>query len=84
MGNYQEASNEYDMLKGCINRIFVTDDKEELPQLYGGAIYHLGQIYRYGEKRLEKTDSERSENATLPGIDSMTEEQWRMFAETVE
>ena len=54
MSNYQEASNEYDMLKGCINRIFVTDDKEELPKLYGGAIYHLGQIYRYGEERLEK------------------------------
>ena len=51
MSNYQEASNEYDMLKGCINRIFVTDDKEELPSLYGGAIYHLGQIYKYGEQR---------------------------------
>lgn len=54
MYDYQSASNEYDMLKGCINRMFVTDDKEELPKLYGGAIYHLGQIYKYGEKRLEE------------------------------
>ena len=80
MSNYQEASNEYDMLKGCINRMFVTDDKEELPDLYGGAIYHLGQIYRYGEKRF----SERSEKDTLPGMDNMTEEKWRMFADSVE
>ena len=28
--------------------------------------------------------SERSENDALPGMDNMTEEQWRMFAETVE
>ena len=28
--------------------------------------------------------SERSEKDTLPGIDNMTEEQWRMFADTVE
>lgn len=28
--------------------------------------------------------SERSENDTLPGLDNMTEEQWRMFADTVE
>lgn len=50
--DFQEASNEYDMLKGSVNRIFVTDDMEELPRLYEGAIYHLGQIYRYGYDRL--------------------------------
>lgn len=32
----------------------------------------------------ERLFSERSENDTLPGIDNMTEEQWRMFADTVE
>ena len=35
----------------------------------------------YEEKQLF---SERSEKDTLPGLDNMTEEQWRMFAETVE
>ena len=58
MSDYQEASIAYEMLKGCINLIFFTDDKEELPSLYEGDIYHLGQIYKYGENRF----SERSEN----------------------
>ena len=35
----------------------------------------------YEEKQLF---SERSEKDTLPGLDNMTEEQWRMFSETVE
>lgn len=50
--DYQEAGNNYDMLKGCVNRMFVTDDKEELPQLHQGALYYLGLIYQYGVDRL--------------------------------
>lgn len=53
----QKAINNYDMLKGCVNRMFVTDDKEELPRLYGAAIYHLGQIYKYGESRFEEEET---------------------------
>lgn len=52
MSSYQEASNEYDMLKGCIDRIFVSHDINELPHLYAGAVYHLGDIYKYGMERL--------------------------------
>jgi len=52
MADYQEARNEYDMLKGCVNRMFVTDDREELPRLHQGALYHLGLIYQYGVDRL--------------------------------
>lgn len=52
MLDYQDASNEYDMLKGCVNRMFVTHDKEELPRLRQGALYHLGLIYQYGVDRL--------------------------------
>lgn len=55
---YQKASNEYDMLKGCVNRIFVTNDKEELPALYAGALNHLSLIFLYGKERF----SERLEN----------------------
>lgn len=54
MGSYKEASNDYDMLKGCVNRIFVTDDINELPHLYASAVYHLGDIYKYGMERLRK------------------------------
>lgn len=56
MGRYQEASNDYDMLRGCVNRIFVTDDINELPRLYASAVYHLGDIYKYGMERLRKRD----------------------------
>lgn len=35
---YRKAHIYYDMLKGDINRIFVTDDKEELPRLYEEAL----------------------------------------------
>lgn len=55
--DYQEASNNYDMLKGCVNRIFVTDDKEELISLYGGALHYLSLLFLYGKERF----SERSE-----------------------
>lgn len=54
---YQDASNNYDMLKGCVNRIFVTDDKEELISLYGGALHYLSLLFLYGKERF----SERSE-----------------------
>lgn len=51
---YQKASNEYDMLKGCVNRIFVTNDKEELPALYAGALNHLSLIFLYGKERFPR------------------------------
>lgn len=74
MSSYQEASNDYDMLKGCVNRIFVTDDMEELPHLYAGAVYHLGDIYKYGMERLkgrnEKTNvTDRQTDAADPDQD---------------
>lgn len=50
---YQEASNNYDMLKGCVNRMFVSDDLTELPKLHAGALHYLEKIYTYGKKRLE-------------------------------
>lgn len=56
--NYNEAHNDYEMLKGCVNRIFITDDKEELISLYGASIYHLSRIFLYGDERF----SERTEN----------------------
>lgn len=57
MADYQEASNDYDMLKGCVNRMFVTHDKKEVEEMYESAICFLGRIKRYGMERLrEKED----------------------------
>lgn len=62
---YQKASNDYDMLKGCVNRMFITDDREELPRLYESAKRYLDLIYDYGCKRMDclmqENDSKRLE-----------------------
>lgn len=50
---YQKAQNNCDMLNGTVNRMFVTDDKDELPRLYEGAKYYLDRIYEYGKARME-------------------------------
>lgn len=73
--DYQEASNDYDMLEGCINRMFVTDDIKEMPHLYAGAVYHLGDIYKYGMERLERRNektnvTDRQTDATDPDHDA--------------
>ena len=66
MSSYQEASNDYDMLKGCVNRMFVTDDMEELPRLYSGAMYHFSRIYKYGCDRLiERAEEKRNEDTVV-------------------
>ena len=42
---YKELLNEADMLKGNINRMIVTDDKDELLKMYAFALERLGKIY---------------------------------------
>lgn len=52
--DYQNARNNYDMLKGCVNRIFITDKKEELISLYTSALHYLGLIFLYGKERFPR------------------------------
>ena len=42
---HKELLNEADMLKGNINRMMVTDDKNELLKMYAFALERLGKIY---------------------------------------
>lgn len=67
MGSYKEASIDYEMLKGCVNRIFVTDDMDELPHLYASAVYHLGDIYKYGMERLRKRNEDTADKDSPAG-----------------
>lgn len=60
----QHASNESDMLDGCRNRLFVTDNPDELPRLYSGALYHLREIYKYAAARLATKKEATNENNT--------------------
>jgi hypothetical protein len=43
---HEELMNEADMLKGNINRMMVTDDKNELMTMYIFALKRLDKIYR--------------------------------------
>lgn len=48
----QGAHNEYDMLRGNINRMFLTDDAAELVRMYEFAQKRLEIIYEYHYARL--------------------------------
>ena len=48
----QEAHNEFDMLKGCINRSFVTHDVEELDRVTLAAYRYLNRLYDYNRRRI--------------------------------
>lgn len=45
-----------DMLDGCRNRLFITDNPDEIPLLYSGALYHLRQIVDYARGRLARKE----------------------------
>lgn len=57
----QTADNEYDILKGCMNRMFVTDDPDELMRMYQSAIWQIDIIRQYNTVRLAKKE-EQNEN----------------------
>ncbi len=50
----QRMYNEYDMLKGCVNRLFITDDQEELPRMRDGAKLYIDRLFELGMERLDK------------------------------
>lgn len=52
--NIQSMCNEYDMLKGCINRIFITDDREELLRMRDGAKFCIDRLFELGIVRVDK------------------------------
>lgn len=43
---HKELMNEADMLKGNINRMMVTDDKDELLNMYTTALRRLEKIFK--------------------------------------
>lgn len=40
----RERDNTIDLLRGCVNRICVTDDKLELVRLMGSANYYISRL----------------------------------------
>lgn len=48
----KEVHNEYDMLRGNMNRMFLTDDVAELVKMYEYAQKRIEKIYEYHYARL--------------------------------
>lgn len=59
----QTADNEYDMLIGCMNRMFVTDDPDELIRMYQSAIRRIDIIRQYNTVRLAKKEAQNENNS---------------------
>lgn len=58
----QTADNEYDMLKGCMNRMFVTKDPDELMRMYQSAIRRIDIIRQYNTVRIAKEEATNENN----------------------
>lgn len=48
----QQIENAYDMLRGCMNRMCITDDVYEFESLYKSADIYLKQLFELNKKRL--------------------------------
>ena len=60
----QEIMQEYDMLQGNVNRLFVTDDIEELNSMALYAHHHICNIWNHNRGRILKARAkEKVENA---------------------
>jgi len=55
---HKELMNEADMLEGNINRMMVTDDKDELAMMYSFALGRLRKIYEERSHVLWGVESE--------------------------
>lgn len=51
--NEKAMDIDYDMLKGCINRMFISDAPEELPALRKSAHRYVDSIYEMGMERFD-------------------------------
>lgn len=58
----QELMIECDMLQGNINRMMVTDNKEEMYEMYYWASARLGTLLRENRKRIELKQYEENDH----------------------
>lgn len=68
--NRQELMNECDLLQGNINRMMVTNNQEELFQMFGYASMRLSNILAENRKRLMIEESrKRNARKTVDNFD---------------
>lgn len=58
---YYKARNERDMLNGNMNRMFVSDDIDEIIEMYLVAKYRLSLIYHYCLKMCDERGKSNAE-----------------------
>lgn len=56
---YSDAKHERDMLDGNLNRMFVSDDIDEIITMYMYAKFRINLIYHYCLKMYEEKEEER-------------------------
>lgn len=57
--SHQERNNTIDSLRGCVNRICVTDDERELVSLMGSANYYISRL---AESRILELENREIDN----------------------
>ena len=61
----KEIRNKVDMLKGCKNRMCITDDREELARLYMSLTLYAADLYRLNHERLFIAEYGDDESPTI-------------------
>jgi hypothetical protein len=56
----QQADNARDMLNGCLNRMYVSHDPEEITRMYRAAVRDVGVIREYGVQKMRGADDDRT------------------------
>ena len=56
MNRKQKQDSQIDMLQGNINRMCVTDSRDELRSMYAWANIRLNEIFRLNEERLKEVE----------------------------
>lgn len=46
------SNNDYDMIIGCLNRICVTDNEDEIDKMVCGLVHHIESISKENRKRI--------------------------------
>jgi hypothetical protein len=63
IANRSIFDNQVRLLEGCINRICVSNDTEEIKDMKYCAIIHLNRIYEYRKMHIETTVKKTEEES---------------------
>ena len=56
----QQADNAREMLNGCLNRMYVSDDPDEIVRMFHAAVRDVETIREYGTQRLKRKEHQNA------------------------